>query len=89
MKLISGLGVFLGIFFVAQHILGSDAAKKKPKGPKVTAQVHLQHENCHYQHYWVTKAESDFKHLKKTFDSSSIKSQRTIGNAPKIWTDPI
>ena len=39
MKIAVGLGLLFGILYVADSIRKADAAKKKPKGPKVTEQV--------------------------------------------------
>ncbi len=39
MKISIFLGTIFGLLFFAHSMWGADAAKKKPKGPKVTEQV--------------------------------------------------
>ena len=46
MKAIAVISFLIGTFFIAQYILGSDGAKTKLKGPKVTEQVPLLYLHC-------------------------------------------
>eukprot|EP00112_Aurelia_sp_Birch-Aquarium-sp1_P013931 Seg298.37 transcript_id=Seg298.37/GoldUCD/mRNA.D3Y31 product="Peptidyl-prolyl cis-trans isomerase B" protein_id=Seg298.37/GoldUCD/D3Y31 len=41
MKIAIGLGVIFGVLYAANSIRQAEAAKKKPKGPKVTEQVYF------------------------------------------------